>query len=287
MERHRSANLLLLVLLFSFFAALGIPFVYQRSLRIPEPERMITADVFRTQRFSEALLEQMQKGGDPSRITAIYLLEKNFHSQWADALKKGGSGWNELYEKRLKWWSTQENWNAYLKYCSAIWKDLKYFPIPASADPAEETVSFTDSWMVERTFGGRRGHEGTDLMTAKDIPGYYPVVSMTDGTVVQMGWLPKGGYRIGILAPGGGYFYYAHLDSYADIEAGDTIKAGDLLGFAGNTGYGPEGTKGKFATHLHIGIYLYPNGQETSINPYWILKYLEQTKLTYTYPRKL
>ena len=27
-----------------------------------------------------------------------------------------------------------------------------------------------------------------------------------------------------------------------------------------------------FATHLHLGIYLYPDGEETSYNPYWILR---------------
>ena len=53
---------------------------------------------------------------------------------------------------------------------------------------------------------------------------------MTDGTVTSKGWLPKGGWRIGITAPHGGYFYYAHLDSYADVEIGEEIKAGDLIG---------------------------------------------------------
>ena len=49
---------------------------------------------------------------------------------------------------------------------------------------------------------------------------------MTDGVIQSKGWLPKGGYRIGILAPSGGYFYYAHLDSYADIKEGDRVKRG-------------------------------------------------------------
>ena len=78
-------------------------------------------------------------------------------------------------------------------------------------------------------------------------PGYYPVVSMTDGIVESKGWLELGGCRLGIRAPHGAYFYYAHLDSYADIEEGDTINAGDLLGFMGDTGYGTEeGTRGNF-----------------------------------------
>ena len=54
-------------------------------------------------------------------------------------------------------------------------------------------------------------------MAEKNTPGYYPVVSMTDGVVTEKGWLEKGGWRIGITAPTGAYFYYAHLDSYAEL----------------------------------------------------------------------
>ena len=98
--------------------------------------------------------------------------------------------------------------------------------------------------MFDRTYKGKRGHEGTDIMPDKNERGMLPVVSMTDGVVQNTGWLELGGYRIGIQAPHGAYFYYAHLDSYADIQEGDQLKAGDLLGFIGDTGYGtPEGTK--------------------------------------------
>ena len=44
-------------------------------------------------------------------------------------------------------------------------------------------------------------------MAEKNTPGYYPVVSMTDGVVTEKGWLEKGGWRIGITAPTGAYFY--------------------------------------------------------------------------------
>ena len=160
---------------------------------------------------------------------------------------------------------------------------MKYFPLPESTTDEDATVVCENGWMKERNYGGKRGHEGCDLMAKKDVPGYYPVVSMTDGVIQSKGWLPKGGYRIGILAPSGGYFYYAHLDSYADIKEGDRVKAGDVIGFMGDTGYGEEGTKGKFPVHLHVGIYVYPNGQEMSVNPYWVMRYLEPHKLKCAY----
>ena len=74
-------------------------------------------------------------------------------------------------------------------------------------------------------------------MASVNERGLYPVVSMTDGTVRSKGWLELGGWRLGIETEQGAYFYYAHLDSYAQIEEGDAVKAGDLLGYMGDTGY--------------------------------------------------
>lgn len=163
-----------------------------------------------------------------------------------------------------------------------IFSDLKYFPIPVDL-ANNEYVRFDDSWMTRRTYGGERKHEGTDIMPSKKESGYFPVLSITDGVIEKKGWLEKGGYRIGVRSPSGGYFYYAHLHSYADgIQVGDEIHAGELLGFMGDTGYSKvEGTTGNFAVHLHFGIYLFDENVEISVNPYWVLKYLERHRLEY------
>lgn len=179
----------------------------------------------------------------------------------------------------------EEQARSYYELYENIWKDLEYFPVPLSTRNPDARVQFEDSWMFERSYGGSYGHEGTDLMPDTNIAGVYPVLSMTDGVVEKVGWLEKGGYRIGIRGSHGGYFYYAHLDSYAeDFQAGDVVRAGDLLGFMGDTGYGQEGTRGKFDVHLHIGIYV-RTGQmpELAVNPYWFLRYLEAYKLSYAY----
>lgn len=163
----------------------------------------------------------------------------------------------------------------------AIWADVQYFPIPESSSDEDMTVCFENSWKFERTFGGRRYHEGCDIMADENERGIYPVISMSDGVVEKKGWLTKGGYRIGIRGNSGAYFYYAHLESYADIEEGDQVKAGQILGYMGDSGYGDEGTTGKFDVHLHVGIYIRTkNNQELSVNPYPVLKYLENRKLT-------
>ena len=162
-------------------------------------------------------------------------------------------------------------------------KEVSYFPIPESTVDKSLKTSYTDSWMMERKYKGTTGHEGTDIMASINERGIYPVVSMTDGTVTNLGWLEKGGYRIGITSESGTYYYYAHLDSYAGISEGEQVIAGELLGYMGDSGYGPEGTKGKFAVHLNVGIYSYKDGEEINVNPYYVLRSLENKKLKYAY----
>lgn len=168
-----------------------------------------------------------------------------------------------------------------------IWGDIVYFPIPLSTNKNAATISYENSWASERNYRNvKHLHEGTDIMTSNNERGYFPIVSMTDGVVEKIGWLEKGGYRIGIRSPHGGYFYYAHLYQYAqDFKEGDSIKAGQLLGFMGDTGYSKvEGTVGNFDVHLHLGIYFQTEHfDELSINPYWILRYIETERLLFEY----
>lgn len=169
----------------------------------------------------------------------------------------------------------------------AVRNDMVYFPVPESSyDTKRYGVSFADSWMESRNFGGERSHEGCDVMAAVNERGHYPVVSISNGRVEKMGWLKLGGYRIGIRSPGGVYFYYAHLSDYApDLNVGDEVLAGELLGFMGDTGYSEtEGTTGYFPVHLHVGIYLNDkDGKEKSYNPYPFLKELEASKLKFCF----
>lgn len=168
----------------------------------------------------------------------------------------------------------------------AVFQDLRYFPVPKSSRPETPDVVFENSWMNRRTYGGERGHEGCDIMGLKRGRGFYPVVSMTDGVVEKVGWLEKGGWRIGIRAPHGLYLYYAHLYDYSRTwSEGDKVRAGELLGFMGDSGYSAvEGTVGNFDVHLHVGMYLRTDHyEELSVNPYWVLRYLEGRRLVYQY----
>ena len=168
--------------------------------------------------------------------------------------------------------------------------DIKYFPVPRS-NKRKEWVNYVNSWNYERTYNGNRTHEGTDVMGDINKDGIYPVVSVSDGYVSNIGWLELGGWRIGITSPSGIYYYYAHLDSYAkEYKEGDVIRAGDIIGYMGSTGYSKvEGTKNKFPVHLHFGIYITPDPdiaadyEEIALNPYNILKINENNTLIYSY----
>ncbi len=165
-----------------------------------------------------------------------------------------------------------------------FWEDLEWFPL-AGPEGAEEEFYFENTWHAQRNYNGERLHEGCDIFGSRDISGYYPVVSITDGLVEQVGWLPLGGWRIGVRSPGGGYFYYAHLDSYSrSFQAGEKIEAGEVLGFLGDSGYGEEGTTGMFAPHLHLGIYVETETQkEHALNPYPVLQFLQERQKNFFY----
>ncbi len=168
-------------------------------------------------------------------------------------------------------------------FLTNVENDVIYHPIPESIVDKSLKISYEDGWMVERKYKGTSGHEGTDIMASVNKRGVYPVISMTDGVITNLGWLEKGGYRVGITSNSGIYYYYAHLDSYANLEKGQKVKAGELLGMMGDSGYGPEGTKGQFAVHLHVGIYSFEGGREISVNPYYVLLSLENRRLEYEF----
>ncbi len=253
----------------AFFAAIWLPKLQYQSRESRLSEEVICSDLFRRQSVPDDIFEKIKQSDDPGKILGLYWLESDFGTQdvYSDMRKA---------EKR---WSHLEGWQSYLETCRAVWNDLEYFPV-AEYEAERLNVTFSDSWMLDRTYQGNRKHEGTDIMPSVNQPNLFPVVSMTDGTVTSVGWLELGGYRIGITAPQGAYFYYAHLSSYTGFKEGDSIHAGDVIGFMGDTGYSKEeGTTGKFPVHLHLGIYLWKDGKEISVNPYAPLKYVEDRKI--------
>lgn len=270
------------LIVLTLFLALLIPYWMKKIYEYVELHELntniIQSQEYREMNLNEKFIDYLQTSKEKGRDVALALLETDFGYQ---SMRKSYN--NSTFRHLEAKWKKNEAWYNLLSYSESIWDEIKYFPIPESTTDDKLKVSYTNSWMTERTYGGKRGHEGTDLMANEKVPGLFPIVSITDGTITSIGWLEKGGYRVGVTNKSGAYFYYAHLDSYANIKEGDVVKAGDLLGFMGDTGYGTEGTTGMFPVHLHLGIYLYQDNKEISVNPYWILQYLEEHKVKCAY----
>lgn len=102
-----------------------------------------------------------------------------------------------------------------------------------------------NTWHADRD-GGKRRHEGIDIFARRGTP----VRATTEGIVTRVGHNRLGGNVVWVLGPGGWRHYYAHLDSFAHIRAGERLQPGAMLGFVGNSG-NAKGTP----PHLHYGIY--------------------------------
>lgn len=117
----------------------------------------------------------------------------------------------------------------------------------------------------DRTLNGSTGfHAGCDLVGV----GSHTVVAAVAGTVAvsrivtdksNRTW--EWGNYICVRGSDGRQYYYCHLASRA-VKKGDTVKAGDILGVMGSTGYA-------FGAHLHFEV-READGR-TTVNPETVL----------------
>ena len=148
--------------------------------------------------------------------------------------------------------------------------DAVAFPVPKHFN-----YSYRSTWGDTRGFGGRRIHEGTDIFAGYGTP----VRATTYGTIEIKGWNRFGGWRIGIRDLNNIYHYFAHLSGFeADLEVGDIVEPGEVIGYVGSTGYGPAGTSGKFPPHLHYGMYKDNGKNQWAFDPFPSLKRAENQK---------
>ena len=133
--------------------------------------------------------------------------------------------------------------------------------------------SHYDDFGNSRSYGYKRVHLGNDLMGSIGTP----IIAVESGIVEALGWNQYGGWRIGIRSfDGKRYYYYAHLRKnhpYAkDLKEGDIIKAGEVIGYLGMTGYSAkENVNNINVPHLHFGLQLiFDESQKDGVNQIWI-----------------
>ncbi len=100
-----------------------------------------------------------------------------------------------------------------------------------------------------------RLHMGTDIKRRAKTP----ILSMTDGVVLYIGYLPIPGNYVIIQDPYGYVYHYYHMfEMTTSIKEGDKVKQGQQIGIVGSTG-------NSVAYHLHLGV-VTPEGKY--VNPY-------------------
>lgn len=141
--------------------------------------------------------------------------------------------------------------------------------------PIAEGYYYThyDDFGASRSYGFKRKHLGNDMMGSQGTP----IVAVEGGVVEALGWNRYGGWRVGIRSHDKKrYYYYAHLrkdEPYAPgLKEGQTVNAGDLIGFLGRTGYSDtENTNNIDVDHLHFGMQLiFDESQKECSSEIWI-----------------
>ena len=220
------------------------------------------SSVFREMELSEEALislnELLEEGYEPGRLLSVLLPWRNFRISAEDL-----SGTGSLFagsRRNFRRYRSLEL-SRFQKAMSAVWDDLEEFPVELRSLPTKIPGFLSGS------FGGERQHEGCDLMPPENQRDFYPVRSMTDGAggkdrLAATGGLadrhPRKPWRLFLLCP-------SLFVRSCDFQKGDLVSAGDLLGYMGDSGYGPEGTTGRFDVHLHIGIYIEGENRKRSV----------------------
>jgi murein DD-endopeptidase MepM/ murein hydrolase activator NlpD len=138
----------------------------------------------------------------------------------------------------------------------ALWRQAPAALLPVPVDGVNR-AQLTDSWGSPRP--GGRHHEGIDIFAPRGTA----IRSTTRGIVMKVGDNRLGGHVVKVLGPGLQWHYYAHLERFADVQVGDDVAPGDILGYVGNSG-----DASTTPTHLHYGIYRRFGG---AIDPYSFL----------------
>lgn len=127
------------------------------------------------------------------------------------------------------------------------------------ACPVDGFSTFTDTWGAPRS--GGRSHQGVDMLAARGTP----TVAIEAGTIRRMGNGGLGGITIWLTGSTGDEYYYAHLDDWAPgLSVGQSVAAGELIGYVGSTGNASYAVP-----HLHFEFH--PGGG-SAINPYPLVK---------------
>jgi len=118
-----------------------------------------------------------------------------------------------------------------------------------------ENGQFSSDYGAPRA--GTGWHQGNDIFA----PIGTPVLAVSDGVLSKVGVNTLGGNRLWLTDDLGNAYYYAHMSGYAaHVADGVRVKAGEIIGFVGNTGQA-------ITTPPHLHFEIHP-GDGPSVDPY-------------------
>lgn len=142
-------------------------------------------------------------------------------------------------------------------------------PAPIWVKPVDGAVIKTfsgDTLVKDETMGDWRVHTGTDYAASSGTRVY----AVSDGTVERtQADAQYGGVVVLNLSDGKQAVYQCLAPDNLKVRAGDTVRAGDVIGTVGSEGYAEAGQE----SHLHLE--LYANGE--AIDPESVFGSVEQT----------
>ncbi|OOO00728.1 MAG: hypothetical protein ATN35_01095 [Epulopiscium sp. Nele67-Bin004] len=158
-----------------------------------------------------------------------------------------------------------EKYKEYQEVYAQFVYDIKYFLVGDNRDYVYEEHDWGDNSVI--------------ILDPKNTANTTEVISMTDGTVVKLGWEEQTGYTIYIQSDGGAIFCYGYLETLpTSITEGSYITAGSQLGMMSNRNGITEGQVGNINVGVYLETFVMYNEEWTSIQILPFVKRVEDRK---------
>jgi peptidoglycan hydrolase CwlO-like protein len=165
-----------------------------------------------------------QRDAIMAKLSQVSALQQEAERTVASAL----SNWHELDNQRKEYLQTIAQQSVSTSPHTSV--DLpKGFVNPLRVCPVDNPRAFGDGFGAPRYAGGFHLHAGNDIVSNYGVPIRAPF----DGTA-KSSYNALGGNSEYVYGASG-YVYNAHLDHYAPKSNGP-VKAGDIIGYVGDTG---------------------------------------------------
>jgi predicted CXXCH cytochrome family protein len=152
--------------------------------------------------------------------------------------------------------------SGFVTYGVVLW-DAAAVELDGWIFPVEGQNHFNDDFGAPRYVGGYHPHAGIDIVCSRGTP----LVAVVGGVIRHANPVDTGlgGITVWLDGDDGNSYYYAHLsDIQEGILPGTRVAAGQVVGFAGDSGDAKGGV-----VHLHFEIH--PGGGDV-VDPYLVLK---------------